>query len=770
MSWSTRGRAARRTRRRGARSGRADALLTVGVMIGIIAALLPVTRVVSPGAWVWGTLGLSAAIMVTGFLLRRTRMSAIGISAIELALTIGVVTVVFLRDTALWGVLPVFASVDQAANLVVTASEDIFYSAAPMVPTPALSFMIVGAAGLFTIAVDHIALTARMPLLAGVALFTVSLIPALAVPSAVNLWSFGLLAAAILLLLRAETRGREPRVGRASGASAVAAGIGALALIATLIITPSLPQPAPRVASGSGTAGIDASLSLGQDLRRPEQIEVLRMRSSAPLPPYLRVATLSEFTGAVWQPDRTWALPLDSGGVFGDVETAPGIEVADYLTTVEITDLSSSWLPVPFPAVGVDGLSGSWNAMPLNRTVVGENGATQGQSYVVETSVPEPTLDQIRGADANPNRVRDTASALPENLPEIIASTAEEITAGTTNDYDALIALQSWFRGSDFRYSLDAPVEQGFDGSGADAVAAFLDVKSGYCVHYASAFALMARTLDMPSRIVVGYLPGVNTSTVVEGQTVRSVLSGQLHAWPEVYFDGIGWVAFEPTNSLGTATRFGSATDTAQNDAADPTPTATSAPSATPQPTRSAPTDNLDTSDASAALPAQRNLVAFGWGAVAVGLLALLAAPGIVAELRRRRLLAAAAAGDSVAAWTVVRDTAVDLGIRVAGSDTPRMLGERLVREHDADVDAMNLVVSAIERASYAPAGVSVAARAAGPAAGTAADPAGSESRELATAARDIRTQLMLAATPGRRSLALIAPRSLVFGLVVRQR
>ncbi|WP_292710173.1 DUF3488 and transglutaminase-like domain-containing protein [Microbacterium sp. 67-17] len=761
MSLSTRWRAARSARRRGTRNGRSDALLTVGVMIGIVAALLPVTRVIAPGAWIWGALALSAATMATGFLLRRTRMSAVGISAVELALTIGVVTVVFLRETALWGIIPVFGSVDQAAGLVVTASEEIFYSAAPMVPTPALSFLVVGAAGLFTIAVDHIALTARMPLLAGVALFTVSLIPALAVPSAVNLWSFALLAAAVLLMLRAETRGREPRGGRASGASAVAAGIGALALVATLLITPSLPQPGPRVASGSGTAGIDASLSLGQDLRRPEQIEVLRMRSTAPLPPYLRVATLSEFTGAVWEPDRTWSLPLEGGAAFGDVETGPGIEVADYSTTVEITDLSASWLPVPFPAVGVEGLSGSWNVMPLNRTVVGENGATQGQSYVVETRVPEPTLDQIRAADANPDRVRDTASALPDNLPEIIAQTAREITAGTTNDYDALIAMQSWFRGSDFRYSLDAPVEQGFDGSGADAVAAFLEVKSGYCVHFASAFALMARTLDMPSRIVVGYLPGVNTSTVVDGQNVRSVLSGQLHAWPEVYFDGIGWVAFEPTNSLGTATRFGSATDAAQDDTADPTPTASSTPSATPQPTRSALSENLDTPNASVPLPLQRNLAAFGWGAFAVGMLALLAAPGVVAELRRRRLLASAARGDAVAAWAVVRDTAADLGIRVAGSDTPRMLGDRLVRHHGVDADAMAVLVSAIERESYALAGAGTAPR---PRPGDG----GTERGTLAQAAREVRGQVMLAASPARRSIALVAPRSLVLGLFPR--
>lgn len=774
MSTPAPGRPARSGRRAVVRSGRADTLLTVGVMVGIVAALLPVTRVVSPGAWLWGALALSAAIMATGYLLRRSRVSAIGISAIELALTIVVLTVVFLRDTAFWGVVPLLGSVDQAAALIVTASEEIFYSAAPMIPTPALGFVIVGAAGLFTIAVDHIALTARMPLLAGVALFTVSLIPAIAVPSAVNLWSFGLLAAAILLLLRAETRGREPRLGRASGASAVAVGIGAAALVAALVITPSLPQPAPRVASGSGTAGIDASLSLGQDLRRPEQIEVLRMRSNAPLPPYLRVATLSEFTGAVWQPDRTWALPLESAAAFGDVQTGPGIEVADYSTTIEITDLSSSWLPVPFPAVEVEGLAGSWNAMPLNRTVVGENGATQGQSYVVRTMVPEPTLDQIRAASADPGRVRDAASALPEGLPEIIARTAEDVTAGTSTDYDALVAMQSWFRGSDFRYSLEAPVEQGFDGSGADAVAAFLDVKTGYCVHYASAFALMARTLGMPSRIVVGYLPGVNTSTVVDGQTVRSVLSGQLHAWPEVFFDQIGWVAFEPTNSLGTATRFSSGTDAAQQDAASPTPTASAAPSATPQPTRSTLPGDVDTPDATATLPAQRNLATLVWGVVGLGVLALLATPGVLAELRRRRLLAAAATGDSVAAWAVVRETAVDLGIRVASSDTPRMLGDRLVREHGVDEDAMNVVVSAIERASYAPAGVPAPGQGSGVATVGALPPsrvdeAGRDRKELAVAAREIRGQVMLAASPARRSIALVAPRSLVQGLIFRR-
>ena len=133
---------------------------------------------------------------------------------------------------------------------------------------------------------------------------------------------------------------------------------------------------------------------------------------------------------------------------------------------------------------------------------------------------------------------------------------ATQVTGESTNDYDALIALQTWFRSPEFSYSFDAPVEDGFDGSGAEIVAQFLELREGYCIHFASAFALMARTLGMPSRIVQGYLPGSATSDAVERETVYSVSSYQRHAWPEVLFEGIGWVSFEPTNSLGVATSY----------------------------------------------------------------------------------------------------------------------------------------------------------------------------------------------------------------------
>ena len=68
-----------------------------------------------------------------------------------------------------------------------------------------------------------------------------------------------------------------------------------------------------------------------------------------------------------------------------------------------------------------------------------------------------------------------------------------------------------------------------------------LESKEGYCVHYATAFVLLARAEGMPARYVEGFCVPISESKVME------VYSGWAHAWPEVYFEGVGWIGFEPT-------------------------------------------------------------------------------------------------------------------------------------------------------------------------------------------------------------------------------
>ena len=161
----------------------------------------------------------------------------------------------------------------------------------------------------------------------------------------------------------------------------------------------------------------------------------------------------------------------------------------------------------------------------------------------------------MRDLTAGPGPGKKAYLELPDDMPEVIGDTAREITEDEDTDYDKVLALQRYFRAGSFRYSETAPVAEDYDGNGVDVIAKFLEAKSGYCVHFSSAMAVMARTLDIPSRIAVGYAPG-STSGFNDGKTRYENTSDDLHAWTEIYFDGVGWVRFDPTPSVGSPTAF----------------------------------------------------------------------------------------------------------------------------------------------------------------------------------------------------------------------
>jgi Transglutaminase-like superfamily len=377
---------------------------------------------------------------------------------------------------------------------------------------------------------------------------------------------------------------------------------------------------------------------------------------------------------------------------------------------------------------------------------VSRAGSSRDQKYQAEAVVPRPTLEQIRSRPVGSDELPDAVRSLPPDVPAIIGDTARSVTAGAQSPYDALVALQSWFRSSEFRYSLDAPVEAGFDGAGMDAVARFLQERTGYCVHFASAFAVMARTLDMPSRIVVGYLPGTRAGSVEQGQTEFTVTSRQLHAWPEVYFRGIGWVPFEPTNSLGVPTNFASGTTGGSTNPAD-TPEQQDA--ATPGATR-APAPQLGDQDgpgsagSGAGAVNGQSPVGVLLAVAGVVLLLLVAAPAVVRAGRRRSRARLILGGDAAAAWAEVRADAVDLGIPSPDAESPRAFAARLVDAHGVGADDVRLLRDALEHAIYAEQTV---------------DP--DRGPALADAVARVRTRLRAKATPVRRLAAVVLPRSL---------
>ncbi|MFO7611926.1 MAG: transglutaminase domain-containing protein [Clostridia bacterium] len=126
-----------------------------------------------------------------------------------------------------------------------------------------------------------------------------------------------------------------------------------------------------------------------------------------------------------------------------------------------------------------------------------------------------------------------------ETLPERVVELARGITEGYENDYDKVKALEEYFN-EGFEYSLNVPDVP----KGRDFVDWFIfDSPKGYCTYYATAMVAMVRSIGIPARYVEGFL----IPSVPESGDDYKVLNSNAHAWVEVYFEGIGWVGFEPT-------------------------------------------------------------------------------------------------------------------------------------------------------------------------------------------------------------------------------
>jgi transglutaminase-like putative cysteine protease len=174
-----------------------------------------------------------------------------------------------------------------------------------------------------------------------------------------------------------------------------------------------------------------------------------------------------------------------------------------------------------------------------------------GQTYSVVSYLPDLSPNALRAdevdlgvPDDNPAYL-DTAGLSPQ-----AQRLAFEVTKGTTNPFDLVMALTNYMQRS-YRYTLDLPRVP----TGRDPVDWFLfDVKTGYCEQFATAETLMLRSLGIPARLATGYATG-DYDPVLNQAVVRE---HDAHAWVEVWFSGHGWVPVDPTPGVSSlaATRF----------------------------------------------------------------------------------------------------------------------------------------------------------------------------------------------------------------------
>jgi hypothetical protein len=255
-------------------------------------------------------------------------------------------------------------------------------------------------------------------------------------------------------------------------------------------------------------------------------------------------------------------------------------------------------------------------------------------------------------------------------------------------------------------------------GSGSGAIARFLKDKQGFCVHFSFAMAAMARSLGIPARVAVGFAPG---SPQADGSV--SVMLKDAHAWPELYFEGVGWTRFEPTPNRGSVPSYTvpDATGNSLPDVARPSTGTSTAPSTEPSASEScsAQQKKLEacTSESPAAALANDDDGPRWWAylAWALGGLALLALPLSPALLRLRTRAVrlgghgrseAGAALHTLAVWQELTDSAWDVGILPDESQTPRKAAARVIRLGHLDPAAaasVHRVADAVEQVLYAP-------------------------------------------------------------------
>ena len=255
--------------------------------------------------------------------------------------------------------------------------------------------------------------------------------------------------------------------------------------------------------------------------------ELFRMNSDTER--YWRLTTLPEFDG------RTFRLPSRD---LDRVDDTDGGEPQGRTIRQQIQILALTDKIVP-AAADVYQVAPN-DEMRVNHdtgTLLKLTDLVSGEQFTIVSVAPDLTPDELRAATTD-NPPDEIFLGLPDDVPDDVYDTAAEVTAGATTDYDRLIALQNWFR-DNFEYSTEVQ-----SGHGNNAIESFLQIRKGYCEQFAATFAVMARTLGIPSRVAVGYTPGR-----LRSDGWYSVLGRNSHAWPEIWFDGIGWVAFEPTPS-----------------------------------------------------------------------------------------------------------------------------------------------------------------------------------------------------------------------------
>ncbi|WP_214412835.1 transglutaminase family protein [Sphaerisporangium fuscum] len=377
-------------------------------------------------------------------------------------------------------------------------------------------------------------------------------------------------------------------------------------------------------------------------------------------PEYWRLAVLDTYDGVRWSSSSRFQT---TGGRVPSGPYRGAYEVLDQ--TVTLQGLPGTWLPAADRPVAVSGMG---VAVDRSGALIATARGATGATYDVTSWVPRPSTAQRREAVAV-----GPAPPLPPDIA-VFRSLAERMTRNARSPYQQATLLEHYLRTRE-KYDVTSP-----PGHSLAALEYFLrTTHRGTSEQFASSFALLARTLGLRSRVVVGFRPGTPRDGVFQ------VLSGDVLAWPEIEFKDLGWVAFDPTPERSGSQARQDVVSTAVKEREQ---LAQQIGGTAKQP-RPSPTPTPETGD-DAARPSGPPVAVLAAGGAAGAVLAYVLAVVIAPVLRRRRRRRGEVGERVLGAWRqVCEDLGLDGEVSLTASEVSQRAVERVGPEISADIGAL---------------------------------------------------------------------------------
>jgi transglutaminase-like putative cysteine protease len=730
----------------------------VALALITLAAVLGMSRLFAGSDWIGPLLINAIAAHAIAAVLRR-RGVPLGLAAIVMAIAAALVV----SWTSYWSTTTLGIPTGETLTAVRHDLDTAWALYQDVVaPTPARTgFVVASALAIWCIAyvADWAAFRLWVPFESTLPAGTLFLFTALLGTERGRSWSVAIYAGTLLFFLLVHRLARQEGTThwvaerRAAGhRSLLTAGVGlaAIAVVVGAVLGPQLPgADAAGVLDPHDLDGNDAPrvtisplVDIQNRLVQQANVEVFTVRSSARS--YWRLTSLEKFDGRIWSSSGSYGKA--KGSLPEAVSTDISTETVQQSFSVEA--LAAIWLPSAYEPRSFSGKDLDVRYDEHSATLIVSSKVTNsdGLTYEVTSTSPRLTPADLDGtASEVPADIRSQFSKLPQGFSPRVEQLARDITAGATTPYAQSRALQDYLR--TFTYDLTVP--PGHDGS---ALEHFLfDTKRGYCEQFAGSFAAMARAIGLPARVAVGFTTGDEDPAQPGLYRVRGE---HAHAWPEVYFAGAGWVAFEPTPGRGMPAAEPYTGVPEQQAATGQAGTATTL-------TTAAPTNNGTTNPNTGQDGRDPDLGAAGKGDTGAGgggksiveqyavdparrvlpilaglvLLYLLAVPAALLAHRRRRRARASSPDERIAlAWVEAMEDAALIGFQERASDTYAERADRLGDALPTATDSAHALARARETADYSPDG------AAEPEVLAAAEAAG----QIATVARSLASRSAL--------------------------